>query len=108
MKTILQALWDEIPSAELLGIGLLENKLISRGLDGEELITAHVFATDEFRGALADCLYELATTSPNISEADKSINLPDRDIILKRANSIYADLGETDKISGVPTVRFGW
>ncbi|MCM1219101.1 MAG: hypothetical protein NC548_31855 [Lachnospiraceae bacterium] len=107
MKTIAQALWDEIPAAALLGIGYIENKLLLRGLDGDAPISYEIMHCPEFWGSVADCLCELVT-SPNISEADKSISLPDRDVILKKANNLYNLIGETDKISGEPTVKFGW
>lgn len=108
MKTIAQALWDEIPTAALLGMGLIENKCLCRGLEADEIISSEIMLGNAFQGALADCLCELATTASNISEADKSISVPDRDLLLKRANSIYKAIGETDKIVGEPTVAFGW
>ncbi len=104
MKTILQALIDEIdyPFPQ----GKFENKLLARNLNGEDEVTYEVITSKEFKGAVADCLYSLIEAI-NFSEADKSINLPDRDVILKKMNAIYASIGETDKCVGEPTVYIG-
>lgn len=92
MKTILQAITDEISYP--IGKGLIENKIISRGLDGEEEFTIDVAKTNEYKGAIADCLYALID-APNFSEADIHISLADRDMILRKANAIYAAIGES-------------
>lgn len=91
MKTVRQALIDEIhyPISE----GFVENKLLSRGLSPDEGLTIDVLKSNEFKGAVADCLCSLIE-APSFSEADKSISLGDRDLILKRANSIYLSIGE--------------
>lgn len=91
MKTVRQALIDEIhyPISE----GFVENKLFSRGLDPDDELTIDVLKSNEFKGAVADCLWSLIE-APSFSEADKSISLADRDIILRKANSIYLSIGE--------------
>ena len=91
MKTVRQALIDEIhyPISE----GFVENKLLSRGLSPDDELTIDVLKSNEFKGAVADCLWSLIE-APSFSEADKSISLADRDIILRKANSIYLSIGE--------------
>lgn len=91
MKTVRQALIDEIhyPISE----GFVENKLLSRGLDPDEELYADLLVSDGFKGAVADCLWSLIE-APSFSEADKSISLADRDIILRKVNSIYLSIGE--------------
>ena len=91
MKTVRQALIDEIhyPLSE----GFIENKLYARGLNPVDEINAGVLVSNEFRGAVADCLWSLIE-APSISESDKSISLGDREIILKKVNSIYESIGE--------------
>lgn len=91
MKTVRQALIDEIhyPISE----GFVENKLLARGLSPEDDMTPESFRSDAFRGAVADCLWSLIE-APSFSEADKSISLGDRDLILKKVNSIYLSIGE--------------
>lgn len=91
MKTVRQALIDEIhyPISE----GFVENKLLSRGLSADDELTIDVLKSNEFKGAVADCLWSLIE-APSFSEADKSISLADRDIILRKANSIYLSIGE--------------
>lgn len=105
MKTVLQALKDEI--AYPLSDGFFENRLIMRELDGEGEISSGILRSDGFRGAVADCLYALVE-APNFSESDISISLQDRNLILKKANSIYASIGEPEKSLGQPKVRIGW
>ena len=91
MKTIRQSLLDEIhyPISE----GFVENRLLSRGLNPDEELSLDVLNSVEFRGAVADCLWSLIE-APSISEADKSISLGDREIILRKVNSIYQSIGE--------------
>lgn len=91
MKTIRQALLDEIhyPISE----GFVENRLYSRGLNPDDELSLEVLNSVEFRGAVADCLWSLIE-APSISEADKSISLGDREIILRKVNSIYQSIGE--------------
>lgn len=91
MKTVRQALLDEVhyPISE----GFVENKLLSRGLNPEDGLSLETLNSNEFRGAVADCLWSLIE-APNFSEADKSISLGDREIILIKVNSIYQSIGE--------------
>ena len=104
MKTIRQALKDEIPYP--IRNGFIDNKLLSRGLDGDQLIDASVINSKEFIGATADCLYSLIE-APNFSESDISISLQDKDLILKKANSLYRSIGEEEKNLDQPTVYVG-
>lgn len=92
MKTVRQALIDEIhyPISE----GFVENKLLSRGLSPDDELTIDVLKSNEFTGAIADCLWSLIE-APNFSEADKSISLADRNVILRKVNSLYLSIGET-------------
>ena len=96
MKTVQQALIDEIlyPLPE----GLVENIMVKRGLVNG-VFTKEEAESDEYIGALADCLYSLVTAI-SFSEADKSIgSLSDKDKtrILNRANYYYGLLGEEEK-----------
>lgn len=93
MKTIMQALIDEVQYP--LSIGTLENKLIFRGLDAEEMFSAEIAHSSEFKGAIADCLYALIE-APNFNEGDKSFSLSDKALILKKANALYASIGEKE------------
>lgn len=104
MKTILQALIDEIDYP--FPTGKFENKLLARNLSSEDEATCDVLTGKAFKGAVADCLYSLVE-AVNFSEADKSINLPDREVILKKMNAIYISIGESDKCVGEPTVYIG-
>lgn len=104
-KTIAQALIDEIHYP--LPDGFISNKLLARGLDGEGEISAVIITSNEFKGAVADCLWSLLQ-APNISESDKSVSLPSPDFILKLANTYYREIGEEEKSLGEPTVSFGW
>lgn len=105
MKTIKQALVDEIHYP--LNEGFIENRLLARGLEKDANISAEIFNSNEFRGAVADCLYSLID-SPNFSESDISITLTDRNLILKKANSIYSSIGEDEKNLNQPKVYVGW
>jgi len=105
MKTVKQAIIDEIyyPISE----GLVDNKLIERGLNGDEEYTLDVFKSASYKGCLADCLYSLIQAI-NVSESDKSIGtLSDeqRKLILRRANALYKSIGEDEKDDGEPTVE---
>lgn len=91
MKTVRQALIDEIHYP--ISQGFIDNRLMSRGLYPEDELTIEVLKCNEFKGAVADCLWSLIE-APNISEADKSISLAERDLILKKANAIYLSIGE--------------
>lgn len=105
MRTILQALKDEI--AYPLSDGFLENKLMARELESQCEICAETFNSNQFKGAIADCLYALIE-SPNFSESDISISIPDRNLILKKANSYYRIIGEDEKQLDMPNVYIGW
>ena len=104
MKTIRQALIDEVSYP--LSLGKIDNKLISRGLDGDAPISAETINSKEFLGAAADCLYDLID-APNFSESDISISLQDRDLILKKANNLYRTIGEEEKNLDQPMVCVG-
>lgn len=101
MKTIGQALIDEMHYP--LSIGFIENKLIDRGLCFDDEYSFEIAQSKEYIGAVADCLYSLIE-APNFSEADKSINLSDKSVILKKANTLYRTIGEPEKTLGSPTV----
>lgn len=107
MKTVRQALIDEIHYP--IGPGFVDNKLIERELDGEEMYSAAIARSESYKGALADCLCSLLQ-AVNFSESDKSVgNLTDeqRRQILKRANALYAEIGEPLVDNGEPMVYFG-
>ena len=98
MKTIREALIDEIiyPIPE----GKVENKLIARGINGNETYTLDVAKSTEYRGAYADCLVTLIQ-AVNFSESDKSVgSLSDevRKRLLAIANSIYRAIGEEEVV----------
>lgn len=101
MKTIGQALMDEIHYP--IGVGMVENKLIVRGLEFEDCFDGEVAVSREFIGAVADCLYSLIE-APNFSEADKSISLSDKSLILRKANTLYKSIGEQEKALDSPVV----
>lgn len=104
MKTILQALRDEIHYP--IPMGYVENVCIKRGLDGDGWFNTEIAASNEYKGAWADCLYSLISAT-NFSEADKSIgSLSDtqRKAILKQANKLYDEIGEDEVYDGTPTV----
>lgn len=105
MRTIAQALKDEVHYP--IGDGFIENKLMKRGLDGSCEISAEILNSPEFNGAVADCLYSLVE-APNFSESDISISLQDRNLILKKANTIYTSIGEEEKSLDQPKVYVGW
>lgn len=91
MKTIQQALIDEIHYP--IGLGIIENKMILRGLNPDDEYDMKVAKSEPFIGAVADCLYSLIS-APNFSEADKSFSLSDKALILKKVNSLYNSIGE--------------
>lgn len=106
MKTILQALIDEIHYP--IPIGFVENKVIERQLDGGDFFTFEVAQSKEWKGALADCLYSLIQ-AVNLSESDKSIGTlsdKDKERLLVRINALYKAIGETTAI-GQPMVYIG-
>lgn len=98
MKTVMQALIDEIHYP--IGSGIIENKMILRGLDAEGEYDMNVAKSKAFIGAVADCLYSLIS-APNFSEADKSFSLSDKEMILRKVNSLYNSIGETSATLGV-------
>lgn len=102
MKTILEALIDEIHYP--LPTGFVENKLLARGLNGDDAFEGEVYASKEFQGCIADCLYSLIS-APNVTEGDKSITMADKSHILAFANSIYSTIGEEPKTALSPSVR---
>lgn len=91
MKTILQALKDEIHYN--LGSGFFENRLLSRGLNGDDECTAAILNGKPFKGAVADSLISLLGAE-NYSEGDVQHSLTDKSLILKQANAIYSLIGE--------------
>ncbi len=101
MKTILSALKDEIhyPVPD----GFLENKLIKRGLSGADEYSSTVANSNDFQGVLADCYIGLLD-AVDFSEGDKNVTLPNRDLLLKKANSIYKAIGEQTISDETPTV----
>ncbi len=105
MRTIAQALKDEIYYP--VNDGKIDNVLLRRGLDGASEISEEIITSAEFNGAIADCLYSLVEAI-NFSESDISISLQDKNLILKKANSIYNSIGEPEKNLDQPTVYIGW
>ena len=98
-KTIRQALIDEIiyPMPD----GKVENKMIARGINGDDEYRLEVAKSDEYRGAYADCLIALLQ-SVGFSESDKSVNaLSDetKKRLLSIANSIYKAIGEEEVLT---------
>ena len=94
MKTIQQALIDEIHYP--IPMGFVENVMIKRKLNGYEEFSFDTAHSNEYQGALADCLWSLIQAI-NFSEADKSFGAlsdKDKERILLRVNSIYNTIGE--------------
>lgn len=91
MKTIMQAMIDEIHYP--IGSGIIENKLILRGLNADDEYDIEAARSNAFIGAVADCLFSLIS-APNFSEADKSFSLSDKALILRKVNSLYNSIGE--------------
>lgn len=104
MKTIEQALIDEIHYP--IRVSFVENKLIARGLDGDQDFSSEVATSKEFKGCVADCLYSLIE-APNFSEADTSISLSDKQLILRKVNAIYNSIGEPQMQLDEPMVYIG-
>jgi len=106
MKTIRQALIDEIHfPIDNDGEKFIENKLILRGLSGEDEFTAAVGHSKEWIGAVADCLISIIV-APNFNEADKSVYMygGEKKLILKQANRLYASIGEEENMIDTPMV----
>lgn len=94
MKTIGQALVDEIHFP--IPFGYIENTCIKRDLDTEAIFDYEAANSDNYKGALADCLYSLVQ-AVNFSESDKSIGSLSEDqrkAILVQINKLYNSIGE--------------
>ena len=107
MKTVLQALRDEIHYP--VPVGYIENKLIERQLDGCAEYSYDVSQTNEWKGALAGCLYSLLQAVA-YSESDKSVGTlsdEDKKRLLARINSLYKSIGEATVSLGQPMVYIG-
>lgn len=99
MKTVREALIDEIlyPLPE----GKIENKLIARGLNGDEEYDADIAKSQSYQGCFADCLVALIQ-SISFSESDKSVSAISDDAkkkLLIIANNIYKSIGEEEVIA---------
>jgi hypothetical protein len=102
MKTILQALIDEIHYP--IPVGHAENRLMTRGLYPCDECTPEVLNSKPFIGAIADSLYMLISAT-SFSEADKSVGSLNIASILKEANTLYKTIGESEKaLQGSPVV----
>ena len=106
MKTIQQALIDEIHYP--IPMGFVENVMIKRKLNGYDEFSCDIAHSNEYQGALADCLWSLIQAI-NFSEADKSFGaLSDKERILLRVNSIYNTIGEPSvELEAKPMVYVG-
>ena len=107
MKTVLQALRDEIHYP--IPVGFVENKLIERQLNGDTEYSYDVAQSNEWKGALADCLYSLLQ-AVTYSESDKSVGVltdKDKERLLVRINSLYKSIGEATVNLGQPMVYIG-
>ena len=100
MKTVIQALKDE--TIYPVPLGKLENIVIRRlgSLEAGDVEFTKAFeATDEYKGAKADCLFSLLQAI-TFSEAGMSVGtLTDaqRKTILRMANDLYKEIGEEEK-----------
>ena len=104
MKTIRQAILDEVYYP--INRGLVENKLLARGLDPDQECSSETFKDSAFLGALADSLYSLIQ-AVNVSEGDKSVgSLTDaqRSAIINHANNLYKSIGEEELTALQPMV----
>ena len=107
MKTVLQALRDEIHYP--IPVGFVENKLIERQIDGDMDYSHDVAQSNEWKGALADCLYSLLQ-AVTYSESDKSVGTlsdEDKKRLLVRINALYKSIGEATVNLGQPMVYIG-
>ena len=107
-KTIREALIDEVfyPVPE----GYVDNVIVKRQLNAEADFDISVVTSNDWKGAVADCLASLLQAI-DLSEADKSIHaLTDeqRRLILKKANALYGEIGEELIDGGEPKVIFGY
>lgn len=106
MKTVLQALRDEVHYP--IPVGFIENKLIERQLDGNIEYSYEISLSNEWKGALADCLYSLLQ-AVNYSESDKSVGTltdDDKKRLLVRINTLYKSIGEPTVDVDNPMVYF--
>lgn len=90
-------------------VGHIENICIKRNIDGSTEFTASVANSNEYKGALADCLRSLIQ-SVGFTESDKTIvTLSDaqRTQITKVANAYYSEIGEPLIDTGEPMVFIG-
>lgn len=107
MKTVLQALRDEVHYP--IPVGFIENKLVERQLDSCTEYSYKISLSNEWKGALADCLYSLLQ-AVNYSESDKSVGTlsdEDKKRLLVRINSLYKSIGEATVNLGQPMVYIG-
>ena len=96
MKTILQAIKDEIYYP--INSGLVENKLLQRGLSVEAEFSYEVSQSAPYKGALADSLFSLIQ-AVSVSEGDKSFGaLSDsqKRALLVQINKLYSAIGEEE------------
>ena len=104
MKTITQALLDEIFYP--IPLGYVENRLIARDINGEDIVNKETMLSDAYKGVLADCLVSLVQAT-DLTEADKSIKAlseEDKKRLFIRANRLYAEIGEQEVESPQPKV----
>ena len=107
MKTVLQALRDEVHYP--IPVGFIENKLIERQLDFDVEYSSEISNSNEWKGALADCLYSLLQ-AVTYSESDKSVGTlsdEDKKRLLVRINALYKSIGEATVNLGQPMVYIG-
>lgn len=110
MKTIAQALTAKIGNSISLlgGSDAVEVALEDRGLEANDPYSGEIGRGSAFQGALADCLYQVATRALNsLSESDISMSLQDRKLLLNDANLIYTSIGEPEKNLDEPKVYVG-
>jgi carbamoylphosphate synthase large subunit len=105
-KTVKQALIDAIhyPIPE----GFVENCIIERQLNGDDTYTYEVSQSNEYKGALADCLFSLLQ-AVSIHESDKSFGTltdKDKERLLVRIRNLYEAIGEEVEL-GQPMVYIG-
>lgn len=106
MLTVKQALVSKVnyPLQEFF-----DTALIDRNLSGNDEYTYEVSQSNDFKGALADCLKNVLIQGINFSEADKSVSLmSDKDKrLLAYINSLYNSIGEPEVDLGEPIVYIG-
>lgn len=103
MKTILQALQDEIHYP--MPIGYLENRMLIRGLDGNDECSVEILSSNAFLGCVADCIKSLVLL-PEVREGDKVVKIADKDALLAYAKALYNRIGEEEEENGlVPLVE---